>query len=184
MNTMISPVPFDTLGRKLVGLLIIFLALIWFMGIYAYTTLPDTIPTHFGVSGKPDAFGTRITFLLLPIAFSLAPAIILLIVKFRFTLINKYPYLINLPAFYTSLSGLREERKSFWINKYFELVAAIGVFVSIFLLALFLGIYAGTIEGRMPMWFTIVILVVPLVLIVSIVLALRSMSVQLKDELG
>ena len=99
MKLTVAPAPLGVLGRAFVALIVVLLVLIWLIGLYAYTTLPDRIPTHFGLSGKPDAFGNRLTFLLLPIAFSLAPLIILLIIKLRFTLINKFPYLVSLPAF-------------------------------------------------------------------------------------
>ena len=184
MNTTITPIPFESLGRRLVGLLLVFLALIWFSGLYAYSTLPENIPTHFGMSGKPDSFGSRFVFLVLPVAFSIAPILILLVVRFRFTLINSYPYLVSLPAFFTNLANLSDDRRGYWVNRYFELVAAIGVFVSILLLALLLGIYAGTVAGSIPWWFTIVVVALPLVLIVSLVIALRNMSVELKDEIG
>ncbi len=184
MKLTIPPTPFDRIGRAFVALIIVFMALIWLTGLYAFTTLPEQIPTHFGLSGKPDAFGNRPTFLLIPIAFSLAPVIILLIVRFRFTLINRFPYLVNLPAFFSQLGQLPEARRSYWLNKYFEFVAAVGVAVSVFLLALFLGIYAGTLEGEMPPWFTVMTIAIPLILIVSFIIALRAMSIRLQDEIG
>ena len=184
MKLTITPAPLDPLGRAFVALIVVFLLLIWLTGIYAYTTVPDRIPTHFDLSGKPDAFGNRLTFLLLPIVFSLAPVIIMLLVRFRFTLVNGFPYLVNLPAFFAQLGQLPEERQSYWLNKYFEFVAAVGVAVSAFLLALFLGIYTGTLEGEMPWWFTVMTVAFPLILIASFVIALRAMSVRLRDEIG
>jgi uncharacterized membrane protein len=184
MKLTVSPTPFDPLGRAFVALIVVFLLLIWMTGLYAYTALPDRIPTHFDLSGKPDAFGNRLTFLLLPVAFSVAPLIILLVVRFRFTLVNRFPYLINLPAFFAQIGQLPEERRSYWLNKYFEFVAAVGVAVSAFLLALFLGIYTGTVGGEMPWWFTVITVAVPLILIASFIIALRAMSVRLLDEIG
>jgi uncharacterized membrane protein len=162
----------------------VFLFLIWMTGIYAYSALPDRIPTHFDISGKPDAFGNRVTFLLLPIAFSLAPLIILLIIRFRFTLVNRFPYLVNLPAFFTQIGRLPEDRQTYWLNKYFEFVAAVGVAVSAFLLALFLGIYSGTLEGEMPWWFTAMTVAIPIIFVVAFIIALRAMSLRLQDEIG
>jgi uncharacterized membrane protein len=184
MKLTITPAPLDTLGRLFVILIIVIIVLIWLVGLQAYTTLPEKIPTHFDFSGKPDAFGTRTTFLILPIAFSLAPLIIVLLIRFRFALINRYPYLVNLPAFFSQLGQLPEERKSYWVNKYFEFVAAVGVAVSVFLLALFLGIYSGTLEGGMPWWFTVMTIAVPLVLVAAFIIALRAMSMRLQDEIG
>lgn len=184
MKLLVSPAPLGSLGRLFVSLIIVLLGLTWLTGLYAFTTLPDRIPTHFGLSGEPDAFGNRLTFLFLPVAFSLAPVIILLIVRFRFTLINRFPYLVNLPAFFSQLGQLPEMRQTYWLNKYFEFIAAVGVAVSVFLLALFLGIYAGTLGGEMPWWFTAMTIAIPLILITSFIIALRAMSIQLRDEIG
>ncbi len=184
MKISVTPTPLGTLGRLFLLLMLILLGLIWLAGIYAYTTLPDKTPTHFDISGKPDAFGTRQTFLLLPVVFSLAPLIILLLVRFRFTLVNKYPYLVNLPAFFSQIGQLSDERRSYWLNRYFEFLAAVGVAVTVFLLALFLAIYAGTLKGEMPWWFTVIVIAIPIVLIASFIIALRAMSVRLQDEIG
>jgi uncharacterized membrane protein len=184
MKLTVAPAPLDSLGRACVVIVAVFLLLIWVIGIFAYKTMPDRIPTHFDFSGNPDAFGNRLTFLLLPVAFSLAPVIILLIVRFRFTLVNRFPYLVSLPAFFSQIGQLPEERRSYWLNKYFGFVAAVGVAVSAFLLALFLGIYAGTLEGSMPWWFTVITVAIPIILIVSFIIALRAMSLRLQDEIG
>lgn len=34
--------------------------------IYAFSAMPDVIPTHFGPSGKPDAFGSKTGYWILP----------------------------------------------------------------------------------------------------------------------
>ncbi len=56
---MIKPQPLSVKGRILAVLLILGLIGIWIIGIYAYLTLPNIIPTHFGISGKPDSYEKR-----------------------------------------------------------------------------------------------------------------------------
>lgn len=54
-----------------------------------YSSLPDTIPTHFGFNGKPDAYGNKLMiFLLLGICVAIYPLQKLSI---------KYPAFINYP---------------------------------------------------------------------------------------
>ena len=184
MKSHITPAPLEPIGRLFVLLTFMLLLLIWIAGGYSYTQLPDKIPTHFDFSGKPDAFGTRNTFLILPFALSIAPIIILVVVRFRFKLVNDYPYLVNLPAFFTQIGQLSDERRTYWYNKYFEFVAAVGVAITSLLLALLLALYWGTVEGSMPWWFIIVVTVIPIVLVTFFILALRSMSARLRDEIG
>jgi uncharacterized membrane protein YhdT len=177
----IRPTSLSKHGRILIGILLFFFALIWAVGLYAYFTLPERVPTHFGFSGKPDSFGTKSIFLLLPLAFSIAPLIFLVVIKYRFTLINRYPYLINLPAFF-AIFELPSERRGYWLNRYFELVLVLGVALVVFLLVILLGTYKGTLDGGMPSWFSIVMLFLPFLLIVPFIVALRSLALKMAEE--
>ena len=47
--------------------------------IYFWPVLPETIPTHFGFSGEPDAWGSKTTLLILPLT-SLVLYVILTVV--------------------------------------------------------------------------------------------------------
>ena len=157
--------------------------MIWVIGLSAYFSLPERVPTHFGFSGKPESFGTKDIFLFLPFAFSLAPVIFLLVIRYRFTLINKYPYLTNLPAFF-AIFELPSEKRAYWLNRYFELVLMLGVALVIFLLVMLLGIYKGTLDGEIPSWFSGLTLVLPFGLIIPFIFALRSLSMKMAEEGG
>lgn len=177
----IKPTPLSVSGRALVFVMLVLLALVWVISLYGYYTLPEQVPTHFGFSGKPDAVGSKETFLFLPFAFSIAPVVFLLVLRYRFSLINKYPYLVNLPAFF-AIFELPPEKRSYWLNRYFELVLMLGVALVVFLLALLLGIYKGTLDGAMPSWFSALTLVLPFGLIVPFIFALRSLSIKMAEE--
>ncbi len=49
--------------------------------------LPAVVPTHFGVSGRPDAWGDKSTILILPAAS--------LILYFMLTIVSRYPHKFN-----------------------------------------------------------------------------------------
>jgi uncharacterized membrane protein len=76
----------------------VFLALLWAIIAISYGSLPDTIPTHFGASGQPDAFGPKATILGLP---ALGTAIF-----GGMTLLNRYPHLFNYPVNITEENAL------------------------------------------------------------------------------
>lgn len=183
MNEPIIPQPFSPKGKILIWAITFEFLALWIISLYAYTTLPEEIVTHFGASGKPTSYGDKSTFLILPFAFSIAPAIFLIITGFRFTLINKYPYLINLPAFYINIYKLPQDKRSAWVNNYFELILALGVAISLWLLFLLVGIYQGTLEGQLPAWFTPVAITLPILLLVPFFYALSRLSRKMKTEL-
>ena len=44
---------------------IVLLMILWAGTLYAFNTLPGTIPIHFGLTGKPDAYGEKISLVIL-----------------------------------------------------------------------------------------------------------------------
>lgn len=58
--------------------------------IYAYSTLPETIPTHFNISGEADAYGGKATLWILPVV-ALATFLLL-------TFVSRYPHYCNYPV--------------------------------------------------------------------------------------
>lgn len=76
------------------------LSLIWIYVLIKYTTLPETIPTHYNLSGEADGFGSKFTILTLP-----------LIATFIFiglTVLNKYPHIFNYPTQITQKNALEQ----------------------------------------------------------------------------
>lgn len=66
----------------LIGILINIILLIKY-----WPSLPSTIPTHFGFSGKPDSFGGKGTLFIMPI--------ILLVLYFGLTILSRFPHVYN-----------------------------------------------------------------------------------------
>ncbi len=65
-----------------------------------YLIAPDVIPTHFGLSGQPDAWGSKATLFI-------APGIAT-IMYFLFTIISRFPYLFNYPVKITKENAERQ----------------------------------------------------------------------------
>ncbi len=183
MNDQINPEPLNKTGKVMVALVILEVIVMWMFAIYAYLTLPQEVPVHFGFKGEPTRYGDKSTFLIVPAAFSIAPVIFLLLTKFRFTLINRYPYLINLPGFFINITKVSPEKRGFWINRYFEAVLCLGVILTFSLLIIELGIYLGKIHGKLPLWFLPFSLSMPAWLIFPFFIYLSKLSKDMKEEI-
>ncbi len=55
---------FDRFLEVLGWVVLIFL---WFFTLYNFKYLPVTIPTHFDGTGQPNEYGSKLTFLVLPL---------------------------------------------------------------------------------------------------------------------
>lgn len=179
---LIKPNPFNKEGKKWILMSLLIVILMWAISLYAYFTLPDIIPTHFGLKGKPDAYGSKTSFLIVPVLLSLAPVIILVMVKFRFVLINKYPYLINLPGFFVHIEKIPEDRRSYWFNRYFELILKFNFALTIYLFVLLLMIYYSTIKEQFDPAALIFIILFPFLAIVPFFIALSKVSSEMKAD--
>jgi uncharacterized membrane protein len=178
----INPEPLTKKGKNLLYLTLLAIIALWLLAIYGYTVLPDRVPTHFGIKGEPDSYGSKAIILLLPLIFSLGPVIILIIVHFRFSLINSYSYLMSLPAFFSNLHQIPEERRGFWVNRYFEEVLGLVAFLTIYFLILEIGIYIGMLKERLPHWFLPFTILFPIVLLVIFIVNLKKLSKEFVSE--
>lgn len=163
MKLQIQSKPLSGRGRILCLLNILMIILMFAAGLYFYWILPQEVPTHFDISGNPDAYGNKLELLLLPFAFSLVPLVVLLFVRFRFTLINRFPYLINLPAFMMRVNQLPPEEQPLWINRFFEYLLGFDLFIGIYLLILEIVILYSIRSGSIPPWFMAFVIVFPLI---------------------
>ena len=71
--------------------------------LYWWPTLPATIPTHFGVDGRPNAYGSKNTTFLLP-----GIQIVMLLL---FGVLARYPWIYNYPVTITSENAERQYRR-------------------------------------------------------------------------
>jgi uncharacterized membrane protein len=68
--------------------------------VHFWAVLPDRIPTHFGFSGQPDAWGDKVMIWLLP-----AVAAIIFVV---FAVVSRYPHAFNYPVRITDENAQRQ----------------------------------------------------------------------------
>ncbi len=144
-----------TTADKLVDLLgwLILLAL-WGLTISHFSTLPDTIPTHFNASGEADGFGSKASIIGLPVIATL--------LFVGLTVLNRYPHIFNYPTAITEDNALRLYTLATRMLRYLKLV----------LVLVFGGIEFMTIQhatrkaAGLGAWFlplTLVLIFIPLI---------------------
>jgi len=175
--------PFERHATVMFYLILSELISIWIVTIAATYMLNGLVPTHFNLNGLPDAYGPSSNFLIIGITFSIAPIIVMLIVFFRFELVNKYPYLINMPAFYSNIRDIKPSRRSYWVNKYFEIMLAVGVYITGILLILAMGIYLGTKTGQLNSLIIFGPIALIIVVVVGLLFALRNIYRRMQAEI-
>ncbi len=177
--------PLTPRGRLYAWLTILGLAAMWVLALAYILALPDVTPLHFGLSGQPTRYGSKLVLGLLPPAFSIAPVVILLITRYRFRLINKHPYLVNLPAFFiTYLAQLPRPRQSWWVNRYFEANLALGAAITWILALMEWGILAGAASGALSTWFTWFSLIAIFLPVVWFMVYLRRLGREMAEEVA
>lgn len=178
----VVPSPLGRAGEILLGLTLGSFAGIWALGIYAYIYLPEEIPLHFDFNGNPISYSPKWMFLIVPAVFSPAPLAFILMTKFRYTLVRKYPYLLNIPPSLIEESNLTPEERGRWINRIFEAVLILGAILSFWLLVLEYIIYLGAVGGKMPpLYISSALLSVVVMVLVYVYLYLRSLSREIQS---
>lgn len=97
-------VPYEGLDILLEMLSITLLLLMCGYTIFEYTSLPETIPTHFNAKGEADGYGSKLTVFLVP-----AIALIMYVGLF---IINMFPHTHNYMVNITEENALKNYRFS------------------------------------------------------------------------
>ena len=124
----------------------------------SYSSLPDTIPTHFNAAGEADGFGRKASIVGLPLIATL--------LYIGLTLLNRVPHIFNFPTPVTPDNALRQYTNATRMIRYLKLI----------LVLVFAGISFQTIQQAngtgegLGLWFlplTLVLIFVPLIYFVS-----------------
>jgi uncharacterized membrane protein len=87
----------ETVLEFLSGSILLFLIILLFQN---WNAIPDLIPTHFGISGKADAWESKYAILLLPS--------ITLLIYVGLTILGRYPHVYNYPWRITDENATRQ----------------------------------------------------------------------------
>ena len=120
----------------------------------SYSSLPDTIPTHFNAAGEADGFGRKASIVGLPLIATL--------LYIGLTLLNRVPHIFNFPTPVTPDNALRQYTNATRMIRYLKLI----------LVLVFAGISFQTIQQAngtgegLGLWFlplTLVLIFMPLI---------------------
>ena len=90
------------------------LLLLWGYTISHFSTLPETIPTHYNAAGEADDFGGKTSIIRLPIIATL--------LFIGITVLNWYPHIFNYPTTITQDNALRLYTLATRMLRYLKLV--------------------------------------------------------------
>jgi len=73
------------------------------VALWGWLILPTVVPTHFGISGQPDAYGSKGTLLILPVIFLLSYGLL--------TFLERFPHTYNYPIAITEENAPRQYKR-------------------------------------------------------------------------
>ena len=145
-----------------VGLLLILVS--WIMAAYYITVNPTA--------------KSSLALLLVPVIFTAVAAILLLVIKYRYTLFEKYPYLMNLPSIFYHLGERNDTKKqSTAFNMIFTVHSLVIAFLGLMGLLLTISIGSST-KASSPFFYSYFVVIAAL--IASVILIYRRIYVRLR----
>ena len=127
---------------------------LWIWTGTSYSSLPDTIPTHFNAAGEADGFGRKVSIVGLPLIATL--------LYIGLTLLNRFPHIFNFPTPITPDNALSQYTNATRMIRFLKLILVL-VFAGISFQTIQQA--KGTGEG-LGVWFlplTLVLVFMPLV---------------------
>ena len=150
-------------AKALIAIGLLFNLLAWLVAAY-----------YFGLAG-----GGKITLFIVPFIFTCVSAIALLVIRYRYTLFEKYPYLMNLPSIFYRIGGRKngESKQSIAFSMIFTVHALVIAVVGFMGLLLTVTI-GSSIKSNAASPFLYVYLAIVAILIVSVFLQYRRIYVR------
>jgi hypothetical protein len=136
-----------------IGLLLVLFS--WILGIY-----------YFGITGK-------ITQFIVPFIFTCVLTILLVIIKYRYTIFEKYPYLMNLPSlFYRIKEQKGKDNRGIAFSMIFTVHSLVIAFLGLLSLILTISIGSSIKTGSASAYLHLYLVIVA-VLVISVLLQYR-----------
>ncbi len=113
------------------------------------------------------------------LSFSAVAALILLVIKYRYTLFERYPYLMNLPAIFYRMGGGKDTKKqSVAFNMIFTVHSLVLTFLGLLSILLTASIGSNA-KTSSPFFYSYFIVIA--VLIVSVFVIYRRIYIKLRS---
>jgi uncharacterized membrane protein len=130
------------------------------LAVVSYSSLPDSIPTHFNLKGQADDWGSKASIFILP-------GISLLLFT-GITILNKFPHIFNYPVKVTGENALRLYTKSVRVVRILKaLVVMLFLFIE-------WQVCRSAENAELPSWFFPAVLIIPVLLPIVMTLFLTK----------
>ena len=141
-----------------IGVLLVLFS--WILGVY-----------YFGPIGSTALF-------IIPLIFTCVLTVLLLVIRYRYTLFEKYPYLMNLPSLFYRIGDKKgSNNQSIAFSMIFTVHALVIAFIGILSLILTISIGSG-IKSSAASSFLYVYLAIVAILIVSVLFQYRRIYIK------
>lgn len=121
----------DQIGEWL-GWILLFAS--WILAAYAYVVLPETIPTHFNMTGEPDGYGSKISLVLLPLLST--------VTFVGMTFLNRKPEIFNYPA------KITPDNAAFHYRNATRMIRWLKLSIVLIFLMILVAMYASALIGE------------------------------------
>jgi len=119
----------------------------------------------------------RLALLLIPLIFTAIAAILLLVIKYRYTIFERYPYLMNLPSIIYRIGGGKDTKKqSIAFNMIFTVHSLVLTFIGLLSILLTLSIGSNA-KTSSPFFYSYFVVIAAL--IISVFLIYRRIYIKL-----
>lgn len=119
-NRLLKRLELEGASKAIIALALLLTIFAWIIVAYFYPSLPAIVAAHYGINGTSDSYNYKSGLLYLPAIFTAITALLILVIRYRYALFEKYPYFLNLPSFIYHLSMQNDKTKQAVIlNKVF-----------------------------------------------------------------
>lgn len=133
------------------------------LSVVSYKSLPEHIPTHFGIDGKADDWGSNTNIFLLPG--------LTILLYLGMSLLTKYPHKFNYPVRVTAENALQIYTRGI------RVIRILKVIIVFTFIIIDWTVCSGAENAQLPVWFLPTILAIPVLLpILFSVFLTRSFS--------
>lgn len=155
LKLQLTPTDYTLEAIAILGIISLFL-----LAVVSYSSLPDSIPTHFNIKGQADDWGSKASIFILPgIGLLLFTGI---------TIISKFPHIFNYPVKVTGENALRLYTKSVRVMRILKaLVVMLFLFIE-------WQVCRSAENAELPSWFFAAVLIIPILLPVAMALFLTK----------
>ena len=159
-NRMLKRYGLEGVAKALIAIGLLLVLFSWALGAY-----------YFGITGKLALF-------IVPLVFTLVSILLLLIIRYRYTLFEKYPYLMNLPSLFYRIGDKEgNDNQSIAFSMIFTVHGLVIAFMG--LLSLVLTISIGySVHAKVASPFFYMYLAIVAILVISVLLQYRRIYIR------